>query len=194
MKNFQNMKWYKQVIFATVIIILSPIIVVSLVIVLIGFLMFFIIPSPIERKKYIRSAYFNRFQTKYRIGITKTNNFLLFDQLSSKNISINELKLDYGHTYLYDDERVYIWVYYDDIRFDDKNLTWKLSSKKTTKFIDLEQFITESIAYYREEDKHKKIILLIQEDILNDLEYEIALTDDRFIIYNDMKDLANNLI
>lgn len=89
------MEWYKQVIFAKVIIILCPIIVFSLVITFVGFFVFIIIPSPIERKKYKRSAYYNRFQTKYRLGITKCNNFLLFNQLLSENININEHKLDY---------------------------------------------------------------------------------------------------
>lgn len=66
--GFKGLKWYKKVLVIIMIIISLPFIALGFII----YFFIFILPAPIEIVKYKKSAFYNKYNKKYRFGITKT--------------------------------------------------------------------------------------------------------------------------
>ena len=194
MEYFKSLNWYKKVLMIFLIILLSPIILAAGLIALLVFFVVIVIPSPFEKRKYKRSAYYKNLKQKYTYSLTKSNNYLLYNQLYEldENLGIN---LNFTHNRMISgDKFCFIWFYYDEIWLDKRTNKWMTAVNKGTREKELELFKEELKLELSVDALTKEIYFLAQEDIFSNKEYQEVLEDKSFIIYKDINDLAKKII
>lgn len=194
MEYFKSLNWYKKVLMIFLIILLSPIILFVGLISLLIFFIVIVIPSPFEKRKYKRSAYYKNLKRKYNYLLTKSDNYLLYNHLYEldENLGIN---LDFtDDRVLLGDKFCFIWFYYDEIWLDKKTNKWMTAINEGTREKELELFKEELKLELSVDALTKEIYFLVQEDIFSYKEYQEVLEDKSFIIYKDVDDLAKKII
>jgi sulfatase maturation enzyme AslB (radical SAM superfamily) len=150
-----------------------------------------IVPSPYEMIKYKKSPYCRVLSRKYKLGITRSDTYQLYNFLYSIN-KHNDIDFS-SEEFLSDDDNIYIWFYYDEIWHDEKTNKWMTSVHEGANAIELEAFTKKLKEKISEENSSKKIYFLVQEDIFTDNEFDLVLTDSDFMVYKDIKDLGSIL-
>ena len=192
MSYFKDLVWYKKILLILIVTLISPLLIFGLIMAFVAFFFIRIVPSPYEIVKYKKSPYFKVLKRKYKLGITRSDTYELYNYL----YSINEHEeIDFSmDEFLSDDENIYIWFYYDEIWYDEKSNMWMTSVHDGAQAIELGTFTKNLIEKLSEENSLIKIHFLVQEDIFTDDEFDLVLADSDFLVYKDIKDLGNKLI
>lgn len=201
------MKLFKRIIFWIIlvlfIILFSPIIIL-------GFLLYFIfiiLPSPIERRIYYKSKYYEDFNKKYTFGITYELKYKFYNRFNN-TLGFKVYNIDNNKDIVIENENKIIILYTIESEFyyDKEKESWTVFFE----YDEYENFKNEEYENFKNEEytldemihmilndlnidySNKKIcIALAKSELERDL--KMALKDPNFIIYKNYKHLFSIL-
>ncbi len=187
---FKTLPWYKKILFVFMFIFIMPL----FIILLIFFFITNVIPSPFERRKYKKTAFFKKYKEKYRYKITKSFYFNLLNALVERNCNYNFVKLDYGYFYLTIDEYLILFPNAKEIKYNDESKSLEMIEGNLINFIQVSQYIDNELYYIKPIDKNKKILVAIRKNLFDKLDLSITLNEENLIIYDSYDELANKMV
>jgi len=165
-----------------------PFILPFIVLGFIRYFFIFIFRAPIEIVKYKKSAFYNKYKKKYRLGVTRSHEYKLLNYLAEMNRGIVKVNLDYGYSYFFNDENLFIPATFESMRFNDENMKWEIGNGFNFEAID--EYIEKELTYISNDIKNRRIRILVKYDTFNEKDINNALINDDFIIYKSIKELA----